>query len=112
MISHSDTQNFVPGKCEEFAKPAAAALCGAASLCFEARRNCGQGPCFGGAASMRERGTAAEAAVLRDEPVSVQRSEQDRRERAGLRAGAFPRGGAEPGLHGTLRDPATGRAGA
>ena len=49
-----------------------------------------------------ERGAAARAAVTSDGPVSVQRSQQDRCQGPGFRAGAFPRRGAEPRLCGAL----------
>ena len=61
---------------------------------------------------MAKRGAAAEASVSSDEPVSVQCSQQDRREGAGFRAGAFPLGGAEPRLFGALRHSPARRAGA
>ena len=104
MISHSSNQDFVPGEGERVRDTGSG---GAVRSGFarpqNRRRHLRQGPRCGGADTMAKRGAAAEAAVSSDEPVSVQCSEQDRRERTGFRAGAFPLGGAAARLFGALR---------
>src|SRR5687768_5764442 len=106
MLSHNHKQNLVPAKGEALSGTAALKPRGRTSPGIE--RGCTGGAAPGGAADMMQGSAAAEAVESRDEPVSVERSQQDRRERAGVGAGAFPRRAAAARLRRALRHSRTG----
>src|SRR5690606_35476314 len=111
MISHKPNQVLVSVRSRMSIQPLGHRPDGAGTTASGGIGDQGiEGPRWGVEGPML-RGTAAEAAVRRNGPISVECSEQDRFQGTGLRAGSFPHGREQKGLLGALWSARAGHTG-